>query len=118
MSSDFTLNENPSEAEETGQDHMIIQEDKSLIDYLVTLIAIGMSVWHIHLAFTGGYESTFQRSVTYLFGMPLIFLVFRDRTETGLRLVYSLLLFALAASCFAYVIINIDYHMNWIAKKY
>ncbi len=109
MSSDFTLNENPSESEGTPQDHMIIQEDKSLIDYAITLIAIGMSVWHIHLAFTGGYESTFQRSVTYLFGLPLIFLVFRDRTETGLRLAYSLLLFALAASCFLYVLINIDY---------
>jgi TRAP transporter 4TM/12TM fusion protein len=109
MSGDFEVTKNQSESEGKSQDHMVIQEDKNLIDYLVTLIAIGMSIWHIHLAFTGGYESTFQRSLTYLFGMPLIFLVFRDRTETGLNLAYSLLLFALTASCFAYVLLNIDY---------
>jgi TRAP-type uncharacterized transport system fused permease subunit len=84
MSGDFEVTKNQSESEGKSQDHMVIQEDKNLIDYLVTLIAIGMSIWHIHLAFTGGYESTFQRSLTYLFGMPLIFLVFRDRTEFSL----------------------------------
>ena len=109
MSGDFEVSKNPVESEGKSQDHMVIQEEKTLVDYLITLIAIGMSVWHIHLAFTGGYESTFQRSVTYLFGLPLIFLVFRDRSETGLKLVYSLFLFTLASSCFAYVILNIDY---------
>ena len=98
--------------DDTTQHHMIIRKDKNPVDYLITIIAVGMSVWHLHLAFGGGYESTFQRTVTYLFGMSLIFLVFRDRDETGWRAGLSAFLFIAAVAAFAYPILNLDYFLH------
>jgi len=98
--------------EESTQVHMIIEKNKSPVDYLITIIAVGMSVWHIHLAFSGGYESTFQRTVTYLIGMSLVFLVFRDRNETGWRFGLSAVIFILAVAAFAYPVLNLDYFLG------
>ncbi|MCG8509932.1 MAG: hypothetical protein MI741_11960, partial [Rhodospirillales bacterium] len=75
------------------QSHMQVPEERNLVDWLISIIAVGMALWHIHIAFTGGYESTFQRTVTYLFGMSLVFLVVRDRNEKGWRLAWSVFLF-------------------------
>jgi len=94
------------------QSHMQVPEDRNLIDWLISVIAVGMAVWHIHIAYTGGYESTFQRTVTYLFGMSLVFLVFRDRHEKGWRLAISVILFFATVAALSYPILNLDYFLG------
>ena len=96
-------------SEEISQTHMIIRKDKSPVDYLITIISVIMCVWHLHLAFGGGYESTFQRATTYLIGMSLVFLVFRDRDETGWRAGLTAVIFIAAVAAFSYPILNLDY---------
>lgn len=103
------MSENLLEREQSDQRHMIISEEKSLLDWFVTIVAVGMSIWHIHLAFTGGYESTFQRAVTYSFGLPLVFLLFRNHDEKGWRLGVSIGLYTLTLAAFLYPIIQLDY---------
>jgi TRAP transporter 4TM/12TM fusion protein len=46
--------------------------------YLITVLAVGMSFWHITIAFTGGYENIMQRGTSYIFGLTLIYLVHRS----------------------------------------
>ena len=99
-------------SDEISQTHMIIRKDKSPVDYLVTIISVIMCIWHLHLAFGGGYESTFQRATTYLIGMSLVFLVFRDRDETGWRAGLSAVIFIAAVAAFAYPILNLDYFLD------
>lgn len=94
------------------QSHMQVPEDRNLIDWLISVIAVGMAVWHIHIAYTGGYESTFQRTVTYLLGMSLVFLVFRDRNEKGWRLGISVILFFATVAALSYPIFNLDYFLG------
>ncbi len=94
------------------QSHMQVPDDRNLVDWLISVIAVGMAVWHIHIAFTGGYESTFQRTVTYLFGMSLVFLVFRDRNEKGWRLAVSVILFFVTVAALSYPIFNLDYFLG------
>jgi TRAP transporter 4TM/12TM fusion protein len=94
------------------QSHMQVPEDRNLIDWLISILAVGMAVWHIHIAYTGGYESTFQRTVTYLFGMSLVFLVFRDRNEKGWRLGVSVILFFATVAALSYPIFSLDYFLG------
>ena len=95
-----------------SQSHMMVPEDRNAIDWLISILAVGMAVWHIHIAYTGGYESTFQRTVTYLFGMSLVFLVFRDRDEKGWRFAWSAILFCATVAALAYPILNLDYFLG------
>ncbi|MHC5112477.1 MAG: TRAP transporter permease [Planctomycetota bacterium] len=95
-----------------NQSHMQVPERRNPIDWLIAILAIGMALWHINIAYTGGYESTFQRTVTYLFGMSLVFLVFRDRNETGWRFARSVLLFVATVAALAYPIFNLDYLLD------
>lgn len=94
------------------QSHMQVPDERNLVDWLISIIAVGMALWHIHIAYTGGYESTFQRTVTYLFGMSLVFLVFRDRNEKGWRLAVSVILFFATVAALSYPIFNLDYFLG------
>jgi TRAP transporter 4TM/12TM fusion protein len=58
---------------------MTDKTDHWSLQYLITALAVGMSIWHIVIAYTGGYELIFQRGTSYLFGLTLIFLVFRGK---------------------------------------
>ena len=51
--------------------------DHWTVRYLIMALAVAMSIWHIVIAYTGGYELIFQRGTSYLFGLTLIFLIFR-----------------------------------------
>jgi TRAP transporter 4TM/12TM fusion protein len=46
------------------------------LDVVIALVAIGMSLYHLHIAYTGGYEPLYQRSLSYLFGLTLVFLIY------------------------------------------
>ncbi len=94
------------------QSHMQVPDERNMVDWLISIIAVGMALWHIHIAYTGGYESTFQRTVTYLFGMSLVFLVFRDRNEKGWRLAVSVILFFATVAALSYPIFNLDYFLG------
>ena len=66
---------------------------------LITLIAVGMSLYHLNIAWTGGYEFVFQRSLSFLFGVALVLLVYRhgERTLWGRLWTVILCLLALLA---------------------
>lgn len=87
-------------------------QEKTWYDWLITVLAIAMAVWHLDLALFGGYENTIQRATTYLLGMSLVFLVFRDREEKGWRLVWSVVLWLLVVSALAYPLLNLDYFIQ------
>ena len=95
-----------------SQSHMVVPEDRNAIDWLISIIAISMAIWHLDIALTGGYESTFQRTVTYLFGMSLVFLVFRDRNEKGWRFAWSCILFFATVAALSYPIFSLDYFLG------
>jgi TRAP transporter 4TM/12TM fusion protein len=94
------------------QGHMQVPQDRNLIDWIISILAIAMALWHINIAYTGGYESTFQRTVTYLLGMSLVFLVFRDRNEKGWRFGVSVILFFATVAALSYPIFNLDYLLD------
>ncbi|MFP6890931.1 MAG: hypothetical protein VCF07_14510, partial [Nitrospinota bacterium] len=45
------------------------------IDWLIGAVAVGMSYYHLDIAYTGGYEPMSQRALSYMFGVTLIFLI-------------------------------------------
>ena len=96
----------------SSQDYMVIREDKTWYDWLITILAIAMALWHLDLALFGGYENTLQRATTYLLGMSLVFLVFRDREEKGWRLVWSVTLWVLVITALSYPLFNLDYFIQ------
>jgi TRAP transporter 4TM/12TM fusion protein len=101
-----------SSSESSGaksQDYMVIQENRNFLDWLITILAIGMALWHLDLALFGGYENTLQRATTYLFGMTLVFLVFRDRDEKGWRFAWSMFLVILVVAALSYPLFVLDY---------
>ncbi len=82
------------------------------LDWLVLVIAVGMSVYHIHVAYTGGYEPLYQRALSYLFGMTLIFIIYRKPAGGGWRAVVSTAVLLLAVVSIAYPTLRIDYFLN------
>ena len=75
-------------------------------------LGVAMALWHLDLALFGGYENTVQRATTYLLGMSLVFLVFRDREEKGWRLVWSVTLWVLVITALSYPLFNLDYFIQ------
>ena len=98
--------------EGSSQDYMIIQEDRKFLDWIIMVLAIGMALWHLDLALFGGYENTLQRATTYLFGMTLVFLVFRDRDEKGWLFAWSMFLVILVAAALSYPLFMLDYFIQ------
>ena len=72
------------------------------LDILVAAIAIAMSIFHIRIAYTGGFEPIFQRSMSYAFGLTLIFLVYAP--ESGWRRYLSFALAILSVVVLAYTV--------------
>jgi len=82
------------------------------IAVLITPLAVGMSVYHIYIAYTGGYEPIFQRALSYLFGLSLIFLVYRDSSDRPINRVTTAMLFLLAVVAIGYPIVQNDYILD------
>ena len=84
-------------------------------DYLITIIAVGMSLYHLNIAFTGGYEPLFQRSLSLLFALVLIFLIYlRPVPALGRHLNAALAgaLVLLAILSVGYVLFQRDYFLD------
>ncbi len=90
----------------------MIDKRRTLLDWLVLAIAVGMSVFHIQVAYTGGYEPLYQRTLSYLFGMSLIFIVYRKPMGRGWRAAMAVAIFFLAVASIAYPILYIDYFLD------
>lgn len=87
-------------------------KERTPLDWLVLAIAVGMSWFHIQVAYTGGYEPLSQRALSYLFGMTLIFIVYRKPAAGGWRAVVAAATCLLAVASISYPIIRIDYYLN------
>ena len=84
-------------------------------DYLITVIAVGMSIYHLLIAYNGGYEPLYQRTLTYIFGLSLIFLVYPVNRPLPQRLVIDGILFALAVISVGYPVLFTDYFLDRLA---
>lgn len=54
------------------------------LDWVILLLGVSMSLFHIHIAYSGGYEAQYQRGVSYLFGMAMIYLIYRRPIIKGI----------------------------------
>ncbi|NKB49036.1 MAG: TRAP transporter fused permease subunit [Alphaproteobacteria bacterium] len=79
---------------------------------LITPLAVGMSLYHLYIAYTGGYEPNFQRALSYFFGLALIFLVYRDSQQSPVGWVITALLFGLAIVSIGYPVVMNDYVLD------
>ena len=61
---------------------MVSETKNTALKALITVIAVGMSLYHLNIAWTGGYEFVFQRSLSFLFGVILVLLVYRHEEKT------------------------------------
>jgi TRAP-type uncharacterized transport system fused permease subunit len=74
------------------------------LDLLIAAIAIAMSIYHLRIAYTGGYEPLFQRSLAYLFGLTLVFLIYAP--DHGWRRYLSFALAVLSVVVLYYTVEN------------
>ncbi len=74
------------------------------LDLLIAAIAIAMSIYHLRIAYTGGFEPIFQRSMSYAFGLTLVFLIYAP--ESGWRRYLSFGLAILSVVVLAYTVDN------------
>lgn len=49
------------------------------LDFVIAVIAIAMSLYHIWIAYTGGFEPIYQRTLSYTFGLTLVFLIYAPK---------------------------------------
>ncbi|MFC2949681.1 TRAP transporter permease [Virgibacillus sediminis] len=76
---DTTIEEQPSYAEKIWKDRKAKWNGSRMIVLLISLLAIGLSVFHIYTAGFGTLPSWEQRSIHVLWAMLLIFLLFPFR---------------------------------------
>ena len=76
---------------------------------LITVIAVGMSAYHINIAWTGGYEFIFQRSLSFLFGVVLVLLVHRPKDGSLRSTILTTLLVLVAIPAIGYPVMEADY---------
>ncbi len=82
------------------------------LDYVIFVIAVAMSAYHVLIGYTGGYEPLFQRALSYLFGLVLIFLIYRKPSGGGWKPVLVGIPVLLAAVSAYYPIWEIDYFLD------
>ena len=79
------------------------------VSTLITIIAVGMSLYHLNIAWTGGYEFVFQRSLSFLFGVVLVILVYRPKDGSIFSNASTVILFVLAILAIGYPVMETDY---------
>jgi len=87
---------------------------KPVLRYLIALVAIGMSVFHIYTAAFGTLEATKQREVHLLFVLVLVFLVFPIKggdKRKWLR-IWDFLLIGLSLLSVGFLILNHQYFLG------
>jgi TRAP transporter 4TM/12TM fusion protein len=87
-------------------------KERTPLEYVVLALAVAMSVWHLEIAYTGGHEGLFQRTVTYLMGFAMIFIVYRSPKGGLWQNIVSGIIFTLAISSVAYAIYQNQYFLN------
>jgi len=90
------------------------KESKSVLRYLISMVAIGMSVFHIYTAAFGTLEATKQREVHLLFVLVLVFLFYPikgSEKRKWLR-VWDFVLIGLSLLSVGFLIVNHKYFMG------
>ncbi|HBK80062.1 MAG TPA: permease [Nitrospinae bacterium] len=81
------------------------------IDWLIGAVAVGMSYYHLDIAYTGGYEPMSQRALSYMFGVTLIFLIGISE-DRGWRTWASGIFLLLALLSVGYPVFFTDYFLD------
>jgi len=89
-------------------------KNRTPLEYVILALAVAMSYWHLEIAYTGGYEALHQRSVTYIMGIALIYMIYREPKGGLWQNIVSGILFALAVSSVGYVVFQNDYFLGRI----
>ncbi|MGY9001079.1 MAG: hypothetical protein ACKVIK_14275, partial [Rhodospirillales bacterium] len=63
----------------------------------------------INIAYTGGYEFVFQRSLAYLFGVSLIFLSYGEQESSLGKKILAIFLFMISLIVLGYPALMADY---------
>lgn len=92
----------------------IQSQKRTPLEYVILALAVAMSYWHLEIAYTGGYEALHQRSVTYIMGIALIYMIYREPKGGLWQNIVSGILFALAVSSVGYVVFQNDYFLGRI----
>ena len=76
---------------------------------------VAMSIYHIHIAYSGGYEPMYQRCVSYLFAVTMIYLIHPGRAAAkgrpgGVILWVGTLVLAVASV--GWLLWNYDYFLE------
>lgn len=88
---------------------MVSETKNPALKALITVIAVGMSLYHLNIAWTGGYEFVFQRSLSFLFGVILVLLVYRHEEKSILGKLGTGALCVLTVFALGYPAIATDY---------
>lgn len=82
-------------------------ESGSFLKRVVSVIAVGMTLFQLYTAFFGVFESTMQRSTHLLFALVLALLIYRKNKAKDIRLPwYDAVLLIMALFSFGYLILN------------
>ena len=92
-----------------GLPRMTDKSEHWVVSTLITIIAVGMSLYHLNIAWTGGYEFVFQRSLSFLFGVVLVVLVYRPKDGSVFSNASTVILFVLAILAIGYPVVETDY---------
>ena len=88
---------------------MVSETHNPALKSLITLIAVGMSLFHLNIAWTGGYEFVFQRALSFLFGVALVFLVYRHGERTLWSKLWTAVLSVLTLLALGYPVLETEY---------
>ena len=90
-------------------------KEKGFIGYVLTLLGVGMSFYHLNIAYTGGYETFFQRGLSLLFALAMIFIIYSRPVQFLGRAgnaIFSVVIFLLAVSSVGWVLYERAYFLD------
>lgn len=90
-------------------------KEKGFIGYVLTLLGVGMSLYHLNIAYTGGYETFFQRGLSLLFALAMIFIIYSRPVQFLGRAgntIFSAVIFLLAVSSVGWVLYERAYFLD------
>ena len=106
----------------TAQSPTVVVSDEAIpttptsrsLRWLITLVAVAMSLYHMYVAWFGPPEAIIFRGTHLMFAMTLVFLMFPFRPGRPLWRAFDLALLALGLGFVLHIFLNYEYFINRI----
>ena len=88
---------------------------KRLLGYFITALGVAMSLYHLNIAYTGGYETFLQRGLSLLFALAMIFLIYQRPVPLFGRtanIIFSGATFLLAVASVGWLLFQREYFLD------